>query len=232
MVPMATNGAIFTIGTIGTICAIGTIVANSYLLAPLASIVTIAKMVTMTKMIIHWRSSGTDGIMSTINTLVVLLDYHHCRQWHHSSPLATLPLYGDPDDHIAITWIHLCPLNGARRWRQRRPQLVPYCHSLVPMAPMVLSNSIWHFCLNFLLKFNRVQYQLILIYITWDKETYLFTIFPLALNYELQAIDHLTNESKNWDDIILLTCKLIVPLPTSIMWCLIVLTSNSGKSIT
>ena len=70
---------------------------------------------------------------------------------------------------------------------------------------------------KFSLKFNRVQYQLILIYITWDKETYLFTIFPLALNYEFQAIDHLTNESKNWDDIILLTCKLIVPLPISIM---------------
>jgi hypothetical protein len=69
---------------------------------------------------------------------------------------------------------------------------------------------------KFSLEFNCVQYQLILLCITWDKEMYLFAICPLAFNYEFQAIDHLTNESKNCADIILLTCTFIVPLPINV----------------
>ena len=105
-----------------------------------------------------------------------------------------------PCSNGSIGWHRHWTVIGWCDWRQLRH--VQFYLTLLP---------------KFSFKFNRVQYQLILIYITWDKETYLFTIFPLALNYEFQAIDHLTNESKNWDDIILLTCKLIVPLPISIM---------------
>ena len=83
-----------------------------------------------------------------------------------------------------------CHNHTAIRWRQWRQWC--YVQFYLTLLP------------KFSLKFNRVQYQLILICITWDKETYLFTICPLALSYEFRAIDHLTNESKNWADIILL----------------------------